>query len=147
MLRFVEDAVEDNKKFAKLVYDFFWDEEKQELDFYHRRRDMIKKIEGWPKGLDLENFGVNSVRANSIVFVAGGDWQDMANVTLCKHFSRNELVFKPFEGNSVIAAKDIKKNLQKLISLATGGESFEEALEFIRGIKYPQKWLCSSTLK
>jgi len=37
MLRFLED---EKKKNAKLVYDFFWNEEDQCLDFYRRRHKM-----------------------------------------------------------------------------------------------------------
>jgi len=120
MLRFLEGNEKDWKKFAKLVYDFFWDEEKDWFDFYGRRFDMVKKIEGWPEKLDLENFEVNSVGVNYISFVAGGDWQEMVPVTLCKHFTQNKLVFKPFDAQLEMTSRRITDALRDLAAMATG---------------------------
>ena len=119
MVRFVEE-IEKAKTFAKLVHAYFWDEEKQDLEFFGKRLKAQDDIDGRPKSLDMENFEIDSVYSESITFVAGGDWQEGTSVKLCKAFSKNELMRCPFEPRNHMSRTEIKDNLKKLIARAIG---------------------------
>jgi hypothetical protein len=76
---FMEDELRGNVRFLQAIYDLFKDEEKSgKIDIFGSRHKM-KDLEGFPKGLDLENCEPLGVEKDKIWFTAGGDWQQSIN--------------------------------------------------------------------
>jgi hypothetical protein len=117
MVRFIE-SIKFNSAFAKAIYDAFYDPEKEELDFYGKRFKYKKKWEGWPDGLDMENFEIDSLGSEHIVFVSGGDWQEMVPVAL--RLYKGKLIWCPFESYTKKSNVEIKCACKDLISCAKG---------------------------
>jgi hypothetical protein len=115
MIRFIE-TIKFNPAFAKAVYKAFYDSDSQELAFYKKRFKYRKKFYGWPDSLDMENFEVASVSGDHIVFVSGGDWQEMAPVTLLLKQDSNNLIWRPFDSYVKDGNTKIKLGLQDLIN-------------------------------
>jgi hypothetical protein len=116
MVRFIE-SIKFDPAFAKAVYKAFYDPKLQKLDLYNRSK-YKRKFDGWPDGLDMENFEVVSVRGDSIVFVSGGDWQEMIPVSLCLKKDSNKLIWRPFDGYIEDSKDHIKFGLIDLVDLA-----------------------------
>jgi hypothetical protein len=115
MIRFIE-TIKFNPVFAKAVYDAFYDSEEQKLDFYGKRHNL--KFDGWPKGLDMENFEIDYIGSDSLIFLGGGDWQKMVPVTLCLKGDSHTLIWKPFDAYTSKSATEIKLGCQDLINCA-----------------------------
>jgi hypothetical protein len=115
MVRFVE-TVKFDPAFAKAVYDAFYDTERQKLDFYGNRFKNKNKFDGWPDGLDMENFEVVSVGGDRIVFVSGGDWQEMIPVALQRKRDSKKLIWNPFDGYTENNRTDISLGLKDLVN-------------------------------
>jgi hypothetical protein len=113
MIRFIE-SIKFNPVFAKAVYDAFYDSEKQKLDFDGKRYRV--KFDKWPKGLDMENFEIDYIGPDSLVFLSGGDWQEMVPVTLCLKRDSHDLIWKPFDAYTRKSADEIKLGCQDLIN-------------------------------
>jgi hypothetical protein len=114
MIRFIE-TIKFDPAFAKAVYDAFYDPEKDKLDFYKIRKI---KIDGWPDDLSTENFEIKSISPNSLVFVSGGDWQEMIPVTLCLKRDSHKLVWSPFDSYTKKSSAEIKNGCRDLICCA-----------------------------
>jgi hypothetical protein len=112
MIRLIE-VIKFDPVFAKAVYDTFYDSEKQKLDFYGKRHET--KFDGWPDGLDMENFEIDSIGGKSLVFLSGGDWQEMVPVTLCLKRDSHTLIWSPFDGYTRSSPAEIKLGCQDLI--------------------------------
>jgi len=115
MVVFVE-TVKFEPVFAKAIYDAFYDSEKQKLDFYGNRFKYKTEWEGWPKHLDMENFEIDGFSSDSLVFVSGGDWQEMVPVTLCLKRDTKKLIWCPFDSYTKKSATEIKSACQDLIN-------------------------------
>jgi hypothetical protein len=113
MIRFIE-TIKFEPIFAKAVYDAFYDSEKQKLDFYGKRYET--KFDGWPDGLDMENFEIDYIGGNSLVFLSGGDWQEMVPVTLHLKRDSHKLIWSPFDGYTRSSAAEIKLGCKDLIN-------------------------------
>jgi len=114
VIRFIE-SIQFNPAFAKAVYDMFYDSENENLDFNGLRYEMMTKIDGWPKGLDMENFEMVSIGRDYIVFVSGGDWQEMIPVTL-RLGKNTKFIWSPFEPYTENSRTEIKCACQDLIN-------------------------------
>jgi hypothetical protein len=119
MVRFVE-SIKFDPAFAKAVYDAFYNLERQKLDFYGNRFRNKNKFEGWPDGLDMENFEVVYVGGDHIVFVSGGDWQEMIPVALQLKRDSKNLIWSPFDGYTKNSHTEISLGLQDLVSCVQG---------------------------
>ena len=117
MVRVIE-TIKFNPAFAKAIYDAFYDPEEGKLDFYSSRFKYKKELEGWPDGLDMENFEVDSIHSESIVFVSGGDWQDMVSVSLGLY--KGKLCWTPFDPRSDMSRTEINCACKDLINCAEG---------------------------
>ena len=117
MVRFIE-TIKFNPAFAKAIYNAFYDSEKEDLDFYGRRFKYKKEWEGWPHGLDMENFEIDSIHSESITFVSGGDWQDMVPVSLGLY--KGKLCWTPFDPRSNMSRTEINCACKDLINCAEG---------------------------
>jgi hypothetical protein len=84
------------------------------LDFYGKRHET--KFDGWPDGLDMENFEIDYIGGNSLIFLSGGDWQEMVPVTLCLKRDSHKLIWKPFDAYTSTSAAEIKLGCQDLIN-------------------------------
>jgi hypothetical protein len=113
MIRFIE-TIKFNPAFAKAVYDAFYNSEKKKLDFYGNRYHL--DLDGWPKGLDMENFEIDYIGPDSLIFLSGGDWQEMVPVTLCLKRDSRILIWKPFDAYTSKSAAEIKIGCQDLIN-------------------------------
>jgi hypothetical protein len=74
-----EDELRENVRFLQAVYDFFKDEENPGKVNIYRNHNKLGYLDGFPKGLDLENCELLGVEKDKIWFAAGGDWQQMIN--------------------------------------------------------------------
>jgi hypothetical protein len=117
MIRFIE-AIKFDPAFAKAVYDAFYNPEKDKLDFYKIRKIKITDLakDGWPKDLDMENFEIDSIGPDSLVFLSGGDWQEMVPVTLRLKKDSNKLIWSPFDSYTRKSATEIKVGCRDLIN-------------------------------
>ncbi|MDR2650116.1 MAG: hypothetical protein LBB94_10435 [Clostridiales bacterium] len=114
MIRFIE-TIKFNPAFAKAVYDVFYNTEKDKLDFYGKRYHL--DLDGWPKGLDMENFEIDYIGPDSLVFLSGGDWQEMVPVTLRLKRDSRKLIWCPFDSYPKRNSKiEIKLGLRDLIN-------------------------------
>jgi hypothetical protein len=69
------------EKFEQAFYEFFKDEDGKiglNGDTQHR----IQKLDRYPEGVDMENCEFHSIGDNTVTIAAGGDWQQMINITL-----------------------------------------------------------------
>jgi hypothetical protein len=119
VIRFIE-TIKFDPAFAKAVYDAFYDSEKQKLDFYGRRYRYKAKWDGWPDGLDMENFELDGINSNCLVFLSGGDWQEMVPVTLCLKRDSHKLIWAPFDSYIRKSSAEIKCGCKDLINCAKG---------------------------
>jgi hypothetical protein len=115
VIRFIE-TIKFNPAFAKAVYDAFYDPEKDKLDFYGKRYHV--KFDGWPKALDMENFEIDYIGPDSLVFLSGGDWQEMVPVTLCLKKDSRNLAWSPFDSYTRKSTAEIKIGCRDLINCA-----------------------------
>ena len=115
MVLFIE-TINFNHIFAKTVYDAFYDSEKNKLDFYGRRFKYKTEWDGWPEGLDMENFEIDYIGSDRLVFLSGGDWQEMVPVSLCLKKDTNKLIWCPFDGYTRKSATEIKLGCKDLIN-------------------------------
>jgi hypothetical protein len=113
MIRFIE-TIKFNPAFAKTVYDAFYDSEKDKLDFYGKRYRV--KFDGWPKDLNMEYFEIDYIGPDSLVFLSGGDWQEMVPVSLCLNKNSHNLVWSPFDAYTKKSADEIKIGCRDLIN-------------------------------
>ena len=117
MIRFVE-TIKFDQEFAKAIYDTFYDFEKEKLDFFGKRNYCIKKYKGWPDGLDAENFEVDAIYSNSIIFVSGRDWQEMIPVKLV--LLNGKLYWTPYDSYTKMGQIDIKCACNDLVKCVQG---------------------------
>ena len=116
MLRFCEGTNQD-KRFAKLIYNKFWNEQKGKFDFLNRK--LMSGIPGWPEGLDTENLELYSVGNDHVTVVAGGDWQEMTLVSVVKSYGKNKLVWRPFDSYTEQNTEQIRQCCDVLLALAS----------------------------
>jgi hypothetical protein len=109
MIRFIE-TIKFNPVFAKAVYD----SDRDRLDFYGRRRNT--KFDRWPKCLDMENFEIDYIVPDSLVFLSGGDWQETVPVTLRLKKDSHNLIWIPFDAYTSKSADEIKIGCRDLIN-------------------------------
>jgi hypothetical protein len=117
MIRFIE-KIKFDTAFAKSVYDAFYDSEKEKLDFYGKRYKV--KFAGWPEGLDMENFEIDGIGGDFIVFLSGGDWQELVPVKLCLKRDSRTLVWSPFDSYTRKSRAEIKLGCRDLINCVQG---------------------------
>jgi hypothetical protein len=117
MVRFIE-SIKFDPAFAKAIYDVFYDPEDKRLDLRGGRFKPSWK--GWPDSLSIENLEVVSIGSDYLVFVSGGDWQEMIPVKLRLKPNTNKLEWKPFESYTKNSATEIKLGCQDLINCAEG---------------------------
>jgi hypothetical protein len=109
MLVFKESSDEDKKKFARLLYKQFF------IDGGWRfSGNEVAKLDGWPKGLDIENFEMYAAGDDFVCFIAGGDWQEMALCSIAKTWNKNSLKITPFDYHKEMNAADMKAALERL---------------------------------
>jgi hypothetical protein len=113
VIRFIE-TIKFDPAFAKAVYDAFYDPKKEKLDFYGNRYKV--KIDEWPDGLSMENFEIDYIGTDSLVFLSGGDWQEMVPVTLRLKRDSHKLIWCSFDSYTRKSAAEIKLGCQDLIN-------------------------------
>jgi hypothetical protein len=106
---FKETSDEDKKKFARLLYkQFFIDGD------WHFSGIEVAKLDGWPEGLDIENFEIYAAGDDFVCFIAGGDWQYMTLCSITKAWNKNSLKITPFDDHGEMNTADVKSALEKI---------------------------------
>lgn len=67
--------------FAEAITKMFMDEKSNSINV-RENRYKIRDLEGFPKGVDLENAEVVFIDRDEMTVAAGGDWQQMVNITI-----------------------------------------------------------------
>jgi hypothetical protein len=74
----------------------------------------LKEVEGYPKGLDLENFEYLYVGDDYIKMCAGGDWQQMINFSFALLKKDNKpVIIDLYDGN---VQKSYKKEVTEYLN-------------------------------
>lgn len=78
---YLQQPIRKSLDFDSLFIKLFRDEKSGQI-YIHKNRYNLKKIEGFPKYVDLENCELISLGKDYAIFAAGGDWQHTTNFTL-----------------------------------------------------------------
>jgi hypothetical protein len=111
---FTGEDMRKNARFLQAIYDIFKDEEKTgKIDFFGNRYKM-QDLEGFPKGLDLENCELLAPESDKIWVTAGGDWQQSINFAVELKDGKLKITHV-FDGNAPKQDREMIKNLEETI--------------------------------
>jgi hypothetical protein len=108
-----------NEKFVRAFYDFFKDEDGAVN--LHKNCFKIKELDGYPEGVDMENCEFRSMGADTVTIEAGGDWQQMVNITLGEKNGKLEIV-NLYDGNALMNRKDLNQRIKEICIICDDGE-------------------------
>ena len=127
------DQLKKRLIFEKVFYEFFKDEEGK-ISLNNEAVHKLKALEGYPEGVDTENCCFHCISSDKVIISAGGDWQQMVNITLGEKNGKLEII-ELYSGEELMSKSDINRRIKE-IEESPYGEALAKG-GFIEG-KHPR---------
>jgi hypothetical protein len=105
-------SITRKNNFEQALYDFFKNDN-GEIDVQGNRY-KLQDLDGYPKGLDLENFEIFDIGGDYVTFIGGGDWQEMERFTVAEKDGKIAII-PLYDGEGVhVSKRDSKRRLKEI---------------------------------